>query len=85
MAVPKPKAEWQPAAAPGQPGFDVRAALAAPSPARALQQLLDERAFELSTVERWSRRRQVAFIVTSCCAMWMAILTVATHVVRAIA
>jgi hypothetical protein len=62
-------------------------AMAVQSPARLLQQLLDERNGVLPEphVERWSQRRAVAFIAASASALWMAILTTAAHVVKAVA
>ena len=84
MALAKPKTEW-PVNAIGTPRALSSDMPATPSPARALQQLLDERTSHVSDTERWSRRRQIAFIAVSACALWAAILEMATQAVRAIA
>lgn len=84
MAVAKQKTEWPVNATGATLPVDARTGHA-PSPARALQQLLDERTSRVSDSERWSRRRQLAFILVSAAALWAAILEVATQTVRAVA
>lgn len=84
MALEKHKTEWTPAPAP-VPRARVDSTIAAPSPARALQQLLDERTSAAADVQRWSRRRQLAFIVVSSCALWFAIIAAFTEAVKLVA
>ena len=84
MALANQKTDW-PVNAAGTPMALPRDTQAPASPARALQQLLDQRTSQVEDVERWSRRRQIAFIVVSASALWAAILELATQAVRAIA
>jgi hypothetical protein len=81
MAVPKQKIEWQPDEAPRAIGP------AGQMPARALQQLLTEQAGVSAEphVDRWSRRRSLAFIVTSATALWAGLIVAAHALVVAIA
>lgn len=85
MAQPK---KIERTAEPSRPAPTVRAGNPA-QPARALHQLLEERSLELAApsqdVVRWSRRRALAFIVTSSAALWMAILTAVRAAVHAVA
>ncbi|PZU09196.1 hypothetical protein [Sphingomonas sp.] len=61
-------------------------AMAVQSPARLLQQLLDERsAVPEPHVERWSHRRSVAFIAASASALWLAILAAGAQIAKLIA
>jgi hypothetical protein len=62
-------------------------ATAVQSPARMLQQLLDERNGQLPEphVERWSQRHAVAFILASASALWMAILIAGATAAKALA
>ena len=86
MAQANKKLEWRVNAGATPPLAVERAApMHGASPARALQQLLDERTAQSADVARWSRRRQVAFILAASCALWATLLELATHAVRAIA
>lgn len=85
MAAAKQKIEWPVNATAASSGGSDRAGAHAPSPARALQRLLDQRTAPVEEVERWSRRRQIAFIAVSATALWAAILEIASQAVRAIA
>lgn len=60
-------------------------ATAVQSPARMLQQLLDERNGQMvdTYAERWSHRRAVAFITASASALWMAILVAGATAAKA--
>jgi len=85
MAQRKMKADWkvsEPAAQPAAAAME-----AAPSPARMLQQLLEERNAEYPEphVEKWSQRRALAFIVTSAAALWMALLVAGAEAAKALA
>jgi len=61
--------------------------VASPSPARALQQQLEMHTAEqaLPDIQKWSKRRSLAFIVTSAAALWMALLIAGAQLARAIA
>ena len=61
--------------------------MAVQSPARLLQQLLDERnaAFPEQHVERWSQRRAVAFMVAAASGLWIAILVAGAQAARVLA
>lgn len=88
MALPRRKFEtsFTPAERP-----DLRVAGAgamfAPSPARELQQLLAERAAESlePEIERWSRRRRVAIIVSAAASLWLLIFAGGASVVQLVA
>lgn len=81
MAVPKQKIEWQSDEAPRAAGP------AGQMPARALQQLLNEQTgrFAEPELDRWSRRRSLAFIVASATVLWAALIVTAHSIVVAIA
>lgn len=66
---------------------NVDAFAATPSPARALQQQLEFHASEqaLPEIRKWSKRRSLAFIVTSAAALWMALIIAGAQIARAIA
>ena len=59
----------------------------APSPARVLQQRLRSQSSVAvaSAVDKWSTRRSLALIVTSSCALWLAILSAATQAAHVVA
>lgn len=88
MAQRKIKTSWE---APEQPAQPVQTAmdatLAAPSPARMLQRMLEERSLEQAQpgVAKWSQRRALAFIVTSAAALWMALLVAGAEAAKALA
>jgi hypothetical protein len=87
MAQRKLKNEWseQPGGSPVATAHD--GATAVQSPARLLQQLLDERnaAFPEPHVERWSQRRAVAFMVAAASGLWIAILVAGAQAAKALA
>ncbi|QJU57855.1 hypothetical protein HL653_08675 [Sphingomonas sp. AP4-R1] len=86
MAQRKLKTEW--AEEQGSPLSTAReGVMAVQSPARLLQQLLDERNGQLPDphVELWSHRRAMAFIVASASALWMAILIAGATAATALA
>ena len=59
-------------------------AFAAPSPARALQEQLEQRtgsAFE----DKWSARRSLALIVASASMLWLAVLAAGTGLMHVVA
>ena len=66
---------------------NVDGAAAVPSPARALQQQLEQRAEEAMgrDLARWSPRRTLAFVVTTSAALWMALLMAGAQVAHAVA
>lgn len=57
----------------------------APSPARALQQQLEQRAMSAHRAEKWSQRRALGFIVASSCALWLALLVAGAQVTGMVA
>jgi len=84
MPQRKIKADWEAAEQPAKPAqAAMDATFAQPSPARMLQQLLEERSLE--QVEKWSQRRALAFIVTSAATLWMALLVAGAEAVKAFA
>jgi hypothetical protein len=87
MAQRKIQAEWSEQQDSSPVATAREGTMAVQSPARLLQQLLDERNGQLPEpqVERWSQRRAVAFILASASALWMAILIAGTEVAKALA
>ena len=87
MAQRKLNNEWsdQPGGSPVASARD--GATAIQSPARLLQQLLDERnaAFPEQHVERWSQRRALAFMVAAASGLWIAILVAGAQAARVLA
>jgi hypothetical protein len=87
MAQLKRKTEWSE----GQEALPIvtarEGAAAVQSPARILQQLLEEHKGQLPDphVERWSQRRAMAFILASASALWMAILVAGATAAKALA
>ncbi|NIJ08686.1 hypothetical protein FHS31_002307 [Sphingomonas vulcanisoli] len=81
MAVPKHKLDWQSDEAPRAP------VVAGQMSARTLQRMLSEQSglFAEPHVDRWSRRRQLTFIVSSATALWAALIITAHTLVVAIA
>ena len=59
-------------------------AVAAPSPARALQIHLEARTYALSDDGKWSARRRLAFIVASASTLWLAIISAGAGAMHAI-
>lgn len=72
MAQTKRKGEWD-ALQPVVTG-NVDRLPSAPSPARALQQMLDEHT--APEIDRWSPRRTLALVVSASAALWLAIIAV---------
>lgn len=64
---------------------DLANAVAAPSPARALQQHLEIRTSLIAEAEKWSSRRRLAFLITSASMLWLAVLSAGTGVVHTVA
>ena len=64
---------------------DLDDAVAAPSPARALQMHLEARTYGLSDDGKWSARRRLAFIVASASTLWLAIISAGAGAMHAIA
>ncbi|MDO6416474.1 hypothetical protein Q4F19_18975 [Sphingomonas sp. BIUV-7] len=87
MAQRKYKTEWteQQGNAPVAAARD--GAMSVQSPARLLQQMLDERNAQLlePQVDRWSQRRAVAFMAASASALWLAILAAGTQIAKFVA
>jgi len=62
---------------------DLSAAIAAPSPARALQEKL-EFSTGVSLDEKWSPRRSLALIIVSASTLWLAVIAAAGGAMHAI-
>ena len=87
MAQRKINSEWSDEQGESRVTAAREGAMVVQSPARLLQQLLDERnaAFPDPQVERWSQRRAVAFMVAAASTLWIAILVAGAQAAKVLA
>ena len=64
---------------------DLDQAVAAPSPARALQMQLEARTSAQPDIAKWSSRRKLAFIIASASTLWLAVISAGAGAVHALA